>query len=60
MMIKPNVANQEFLEQSSADDVQIDMDVPRTINRHVMFRRRYRGGLVFAAQVSTEASYFRS
>ncbi|KAI9784392.1 MAG: hypothetical protein M1816_000863 [Peltula sp. TS41687] len=34
----------ELLEQSSADDVQIDMDVPRTINRHVMFRRRYRGG----------------
>ena len=29
---------------SSADDVQIDLDVPRTINRHIMFRRRYRGG----------------
>ncbi|WPH00309.1 Hypothetical protein R9X50_00313400 [Acrodontium crateriforme] len=29
---------------SSADDVQIDMDVPRTINMHIMFRRRYRGG----------------
>lgn len=28
----------------SADDVQIDVDVPRTINMHVMFRRRYRGG----------------
>ncbi|KAI9811030.1 MAG: hypothetical protein M1826_003331 [Phylliscum demangeonii] len=34
----------ELLDQSSADDVQIDMDVPRTINRHIMFRRRYRGG----------------
>ncbi|KAH8820007.1 rab-GTPase-TBC domain-containing protein [Xylogone sp. PMI_703] len=33
-----------LLEQSSADDVQIDLDVPRTINRHIMFRRRYRGG----------------
>lgn len=30
--------------QSSADDVQIDLDVPRTINSHIMFRRRYRGG----------------
>ncbi|KAH8899568.1 RabGAP/TBC [Thozetella sp. PMI_491] len=28
----------------SPDDVQIDLDVPRTINRHIMFRRRYRGG----------------
>ncbi|KAH6643661.1 rab-GTPase-TBC domain-containing protein [Boeremia exigua] len=30
--------------ESSAEDVQIDVDVPRTINRHIMFRRRYRGG----------------
>ncbi|KAH6673075.1 rab-GTPase-TBC domain-containing protein [Halenospora varia] len=30
--------------RSSADDVQIDIDVPRTINSHIMFRRRYRGG----------------
>lgn len=30
--------------QGSADDVQIDIDVPRTINSHIMFRRRYRGG----------------
>jgi hypothetical protein len=29
---------------SSSDDVQIDLDVPRTVNRHIMFRRRYRGG----------------
>lgn len=29
---------------SSPDDVQIDLDVPRTINRHIMFRTRYRGG----------------
>ena len=34
----------DLLEQSSADDFQIDIDVPRTINRHIMFRRRYRGG----------------
>ncbi|KAI9812351.1 MAG: hypothetical protein M1832_000439 [Thelocarpon impressellum] len=34
----------ELLEQSSADDMQIDIDVPRTINCHIMFRRRYRGG----------------
>lgn len=31
-------------DKSSPDDVQIDLDVPRTINRHIMFRRRYRGG----------------
>ncbi|KAI9806634.1 MAG: hypothetical protein M1825_006091 [Sarcosagium campestre] len=30
--------------KSCADDVQIDIDVPRTINSHIMFRRRYRGG----------------
>jgi hypothetical protein len=29
---------------SSPDDVQIDLDVPRTVNGHIMFRRRYRGG----------------
>lgn len=34
----------KLLEQASPDDVQIDIDVPRTINRHIMFRRRYRGG----------------
>lgn len=31
-------------DQGSPDDVQIDIDVPRTINCHIMFRRRYRGG----------------
>jgi hypothetical protein len=31
-------------DSECADDVQIDLDVPRTINRHIMFRRRYRGG----------------
>ena len=34
----------ELMVQSSPDDVQIDIDVPRTINSHIMFRRRYRGG----------------
>ncbi|KAL1961585.1 hypothetical protein VTN77DRAFT_1411 [Rasamsonia byssochlamydoides] len=34
----------EFQDMSSPDDVQIDLDVPRTISSHVMFRRRYRGG----------------
>jgi len=37
-------AYHEYLLQSSPDDVQIDIDVPRTINSHIMFRRRYRGG----------------
>ncbi|OJD15476.1 hypothetical protein AJ78_04272 [Emergomyces pasteurianus Ep9510] len=34
----------ELQEEASPDDVQIDIDVPRTINSHIMFRRRYRGG----------------
>jgi len=33
-----------LLDQSSPDDLQIDIDVPRTISSHIMFRRRYRGG----------------
>ncbi|KAI1354206.1 rab-GTPase-TBC domain-containing protein [Xylaria sp. FL0043] len=33
-----------LIEQPSPDDTQIDLDVPRTINQHIMFRRRYRGG----------------
>ena len=37
-------AYQEYLTQGSPDDVQIDIDVPRTISSHIMFRRRYRGG----------------
>jgi hypothetical protein len=34
----------ELQKEGSADDMQIDCDVPRTISRHIMFRRRYRGG----------------
>ena len=34
----------KLLDQGSPDDLQIDIDVPRTINSHIMFRRRYRGG----------------
>lgn len=34
----------ELQDQNSVEDVQIDVDVPRTINMHIMFRRRYRGG----------------
>ena len=37
-------AFKKLLTQGSPDDVQIDIDVPRTINSHIMFRRRYRGG----------------
>jgi len=33
-----------LVDEGSPDDVQIDIDVPRTINSHIMFRRRYRGG----------------
>ena len=35
---------EKYNEISSPDDVQIDIDVPRTISNHIMFRRRYRGG----------------
>ncbi|KAL8832992.1 MAG: hypothetical protein Q9170_004591 [Blastenia crenularia] len=38
------IAFHNLLEQGSPDDMQIDLDVPRTINSHIMFRRRYRGG----------------
>ncbi|KKY25049.1 putative tbc domain [Phaeomoniella chlamydospora] len=34
----------DYQEQSSPEDVQIDIDVPRTVGSHIMFRRRYRGG----------------
>ncbi|KAI0013336.1 rab-GTPase-TBC domain-containing protein [Xylariaceae sp. FL0662B] len=33
-----------LIEEASPDDAQIDLDVPRTINQHIMFRTRYRGG----------------
>ncbi|CAD6503365.1 BgTH12-03031 [Blumeria graminis f. sp. triticale] len=34
----------KYLHESSSDDVQIDVDVPRTISSHIMFRKRYQGG----------------
>ena len=34
----------ELQDEDGADDSQIDVDVPRTISSHIMFRRRYRGG----------------
>lgn len=34
----------DYQTQNSPDDYQIDLDVPRTISSHIMFRRRYRGG----------------
>lgn len=34
----------DLQDEASPDDVQIDIDVPRTISSHIMFRRRYRGG----------------
>ena len=33
-----------LLDQGSPDDFQIDLDVPRTVSSHIMFRRRYKGG----------------
>ncbi|KAI0485487.1 rab-GTPase-TBC domain-containing protein [Xylaria cf. heliscus] len=37
-------AFRRLVDEPSPDDIQIDLDVPRTINQHIMFRRRYRGG----------------
>lgn len=37
-------AFKRFQDISSPDDVQIDLDVPRTVNGHIMFRKRYSGG----------------
>ena len=34
----------DLVARPAPDDVQIDLDVPRTVSGHVMFRRRYRGG----------------
>ena len=31
-------------QEDCLDDVQIDMDVPRTVGEHILFRARYRGG----------------
>lgn len=35
---------QEALDRPSTYDIQIDLDVPRTINGHIMFRTRYGAG----------------
>jgi len=34
----------DSLEKPSSYDVQIDLDVPRTISGHIMFRTRYGAG----------------
>lgn len=34
----------ECLDQPSTYDIQIDLDVPRTISGHIMFRTRYGAG----------------
>lgn len=39
----------EALDQPSTYDVQIDLDVPRTISGHVMFKTRYGQGCVSGA-----------
>ena len=43
---------------ASPDDVQIDLDVPRTVNGHVMFRKRYRGGQRLLFRVLHAVSLF--
>ena len=36
----------DALEKPSPYDIQIDLDVPRTISGHIMFRTRYGAGYV--------------
>ena len=36
----------EVLDKPSSYDIQIDLDVPRTISGHIMFRTRYGAGCV--------------
>ena len=36
----------EALDKPSTYDVQIDLDVPRTISGHIMFKTRYGAGCV--------------
>lgn len=48
----------ELVDQASPDDVQIDLDVPRTISSHIMFRRRYRGGQRLLFRVLHSLSLF--
>lgn len=45
-------------DTASPDDVQIDLDVPRTVNGHVMFRKRYRGGQRLLFRVLHAASLY--
>ena len=37
------------LDKASSYDIQIDLDVPRTINGHVLFRTRYGLGYVLSS-----------
>lgn len=37
----------DALEKPSSYDIQIDLDVPRTISGHIMFKTRYGAGYVF-------------
>lgn len=38
----------DALDKPSTYDIQIDLDVPRTISGHIMFRTRYGSGYVFS------------
>jgi len=40
-LVALSVEYREALERHSSYDIQIDLDVPRTINGHVLFRTRY-------------------
>ena len=40
-LIALSIEYREALEKHSPYDIQIDLDVPRTINGHILFRTRY-------------------
>ena len=48
----------EAMEMPSSYDVQIDLDVPRTISGHVMFRTRYGHGCVdFPFSIESDSNF---
>jgi hypothetical protein len=52
-------AYRDGLDKSSKYDVQIDLDVPRTISGHIMFKTRYGSGWVFILLIPAQGSYIQ-
>lgn len=43
----------DTMDKPSSYDIQIDLDVPRTISGHIMFRTRYGAGYVLCPSIPT-------